>query len=504
MSDLNTQLRTYIEEIDPPFDPNTLMREANPATGPGKVTYRRLTPALVFVAAFILVLGAGAVLVLLRTPGSVEPAGPINEPTQTSIPSSEPTTEPPPATTTPPLPTTESVEDFSQLTYSQGIEAVALAETFYETVNSGDLAAAFTLYQPDYQTRQHLSLAVEGLNVRIEHDCTLEGNRIRCAEASTDDLYGPAGLTHSSVTYYRFDNGRLLSNRDTPNAAPWCTGDPTGPFANFLIDLRVWSAKNHPELETHWLWGEPIDSPLAIPCTAYPFRTPAAARQITPIIPEFLEQSDQWPTPDKAIGQVEPPEGVIEIDLPNDLVLWVYPDQPTSAAFREDELIFTLTHSCGECFGNGKEMFREPNGVLSAEGWQGGVWTVNNNQQTEINRLWPPDTPFNMDVLWLTDYTGITADTLTGYTPDPGTHFTLHDELVLEPRGNNIGNFGLQADCSAAGGDIAAALLSFEGPQPVPLIGWTINYQTMSFEQVDDPATLTIGDCLTAEPRSAD
>ena len=54
MSDLNTQLRTYIEEIDPPFDPNTLMREANPATGPGKVTYRRLTPALVFVAAFIL------------------------------------------------------------------------------------------------------------------------------------------------------------------------------------------------------------------------------------------------------------------------------------------------------------------------------------------------------------------------------------------------------------------------------------------------------------------
>jgi hypothetical protein len=121
--------------------------------------------------------------------------------------------------------------------------------------------------------------------------------------------------------------------------------------------------------------------------------------------------------------------------------------------------------------------------------------------QTEINHLWPPGTPLDMDVLWLTDYSGITADTLTGFTPDPGDTFTLFDELVLEARGEGKSSFGLHTDCQAGDDEIAAVLLSFEGPTPVPLIGWTVDYGSMQFAVVSDPSSIQIGNCDEPTPR---
>jgi len=199
----------------------------------------------------------------------------------------------------------------------------------------------------------------------------------------------------------------------------------------------------------------------------------------------------------------ETPAGVAEVDLGDDIVAWVYQDEPTIVAFRGSEMIFTLTHSCGDCFATKKEMTRDPNGVLTAEGWKGGVWTVGDYGQIEINRLWPPETPLNMDVLWLSDYTGVTEDTLTGFTPEPSDTFTLYDELVLEPRGDNKGAFGLHADCKVEDDQIAAALLSFEGPTPVALMAWTIDYDSMTFTPLEDLNTLSIGNCLTPKPRPA-
>lgn len=200
---------------------------------------------------------------------------------------------------------------------------------------------------------------------------------------------------------------------------------------------------------------------------------------------------------------LEPPEGVTQVELADGIVAWVDPDEPTITAFRNAEMIFTLTQSCGDCFAGTREMTREPNGVLSTEGWHGGVWTVGPYGQLEINRLWPPDTPLNMDVLWLSDYTGMTADTLTGFTPEPSDVFVLYDELVLEPRGTSQGSFGLHADCGVGDGEIAAALLSFEHPTPTVLMAWTIDDQSMTFTQLDDLELLTVGNCLEPEPRPA-
>jgi hypothetical protein len=61
------------------------------------------------------------------------------------------------------------------------------------------------------------------------------------------------------------------------------------------MEIRIWSAKTHPELEVYWLWGEPIDSTLAIPCTVYPFVNKDNAIKVCEIVPEFVAQADDWP-----------------------------------------------------------------------------------------------------------------------------------------------------------------------------------------------------------------
>ena len=80
MSDLKTQIRCYVEAINPPFESETLMRERRDATRPIVAPRRRLTPAVVFLAAFVVVLGFGAVLALLPADQPTEPAGPAEGP----------------------------------------------------------------------------------------------------------------------------------------------------------------------------------------------------------------------------------------------------------------------------------------------------------------------------------------------------------------------------------------------------------------------------------------
>ena len=70
------------------------------------------------------------------------------------------------------------------------------------------------------------------------------------------------------------------------------------------------------------------------------------------------------------------------VALSDSVVLWDYPDEPASVGFLNGEMAFTLVHSCGDCFAGTKEMTREPNGVLSAEGWRAGVWSVGAAGQT--------------------------------------------------------------------------------------------------------------------------
>jgi hypothetical protein len=197
----------------------------------------------------------------------------------------------------------------------------------------------------------------------------------------------------------------------------------------------------------------------------------------------------------------EPPDGVEVTVLSDSVVLWDYPDEPASVGYLNGELAFTLVQSCGTCFAGTKQMTREPNGALTAEGWRAGVWSVGATGQTEINHLWPPDSPLGMDVLWLTDYTGMTEDTLTGFTPEPGETFTLWDEIVLETRtvGENL--FGMHAYCLTGDDQIGAVLLSFEEATPVPLIGWTVDYDSMMVSRVTDPWNIEVGDCYEPAAR---
>jgi hypothetical protein len=173
---------------------------------------------------------------------------------------------------------------------------------------------------------------------------------------------------------------------------------------------------------------------------------------------------------------------------------------------RDDETVFTLTHD-PVGFAD-LELTRQPGGILEDLGYKGGVWDVEEivpgtetspgeYVQIEIHRLWPPDEP--VDVLWLTDYSGVTRDTLTGYTPEPGDTFTLFDALVLE---GELDQFGLHADCEMPDGEIGAALLYFEAEEPVPLVAWAMDRETMTLVELDDPAAIQLGDCLTPQARS--
>ena len=303
MTDLDTQIRTYFEEIDPPFDPQDLMRETQVVEllTTARITARR--PVLAFALAFVLVLFVGAAIVLLGGPEAPDPAAPVIEPTETTFATEDSLTEPTQPTTgtanfesSPPR-VADAYEEIWAI--EVGPSALAAVEVFYEALNSGDLEAAKALIagQPvGPNLDERLPIAVHGLGSQFDHDCVVQNQTVKCVETVTDDLYGPAGITNSGTVYYQFRNEKLFITDQSGQGFFVCSGDPTGDSLEYLLDLRVWAAQNHPELERYWKWGEPIDSALAIPCTPYPFPTPEAAQEISKAVSEFVAQSSRWPT----------------------------------------------------------------------------------------------------------------------------------------------------------------------------------------------------------------
>ena len=62
----------------------------------------------------------------------------------------------------------------------------------------------------------------------------------------------------------------------------------------------------------------------------------------------------------------------------------------------------------------------------------------------------------------------------------------------------------MHADCCTGGDEIGAVLLSFEGRNLVPLIGWTIDHDSMPFERVFDPSNIKVGNCYDPAARPWD
>ena len=203
-------------------------------------------------------------------------------------------------TSTIPQSTSTSVATQDQATWDPEEGAVALAtiDSFYAALNSGDTEAALALVH-DARLAEKLPIAIEGLRSQFASNCTLGETQglVKCTEDVTDDLYGPAGITNQAFVNYWYRGDKLIVDNLGKGHQPFvCEGDPTGESMSFLMEFRVWAAEAHPELERHWLWGEPIDSTLSIPCTVYPFRSPENATEISKIVPEFVTQSDRWPT----------------------------------------------------------------------------------------------------------------------------------------------------------------------------------------------------------------
>lgn len=198
--------------------------------------------------------------------------------------------------------TTSTVEDTTTTTVADWEEgeaeaALAAIDDFYAALNSGDVESAYGLVvgTPGSRLAEKLPIAIDGLHAQFEYECTLgsPGN-VGCVEYVTDDLYGPAGITnHGAVSFFYYADKLAMSGHDSQPFV--CEFDPTGDSLIFLMEFRVWAAETHPELERYWFWGEPIDTPAAIPCTVYPFNSSESAGKIGEIVPEFVAQSADWP-----------------------------------------------------------------------------------------------------------------------------------------------------------------------------------------------------------------
>jgi len=165
-----------------------------------------------------------------------------------------------------------------------------MAEQFYEHLSLGNVEAALALTAEQDELGsgllERLSIAVDGFNAYFDYECHLEGSVVACYATVADDLYEPAGLESSVNVHYGIINGKLsVSYLDDGQQTSVCS---------YLSDFRVWSAQTHPELEEHWLFDPPTDSPLAIPCNAYPFTTSETAARFTSAVPEFIDQTERW------------------------------------------------------------------------------------------------------------------------------------------------------------------------------------------------------------------
>lgn len=200
-------------------------------------------------------------------------------------------------TTTPTSTVQKTTTTVAEWEEDEAESALTAVDDFYAALNAGDVEAALRLVvdaTPEARMTEKYPIAVNGLNAQFEYECTLSSpGTVECVEYVSDDLYGPAGITNSATFSFAYRSGNLAYSH-----YPWpfvCEFDPTGDALTFLMEFRVWSAENHPELEPYWYWGWPIDSPAAIPCTVYPFTSAENATTVCELVPEFIAQSAKWP-----------------------------------------------------------------------------------------------------------------------------------------------------------------------------------------------------------------
>jgi hypothetical protein len=465
MTDLKYQLEAYMSETSVPVDVDAMVADrergvGSHVTSPNPGRRRRLAVAVVSAILVIVAIGVPLLIFDVFSPRQV-----VGDPTTTTT---EPitTTTAPATTTVAPIP-----PEAAAYPITAAMDDVA---EFHDLWNSGDIAAFTGAFSdPEHFSYDRLAIAMQVVGAQLETECgpgahTDSGSvDVTCAVTLADDrFYAPAGIQWTREVTYTVDDTGV----DAHMGFLWGQG-PSGEALEYLRDFDDWLFERHQAGQTlpGWIWVDPDNGLLpnwldGRPCCLYSVETRSAAAAMVALVDEFLAiPDDRWP--------MVPPPLVIETT------------GSAAEGSRGDEVLFALTHD-PDVFAD-VEMVREPNGVLASyrPGWHSYVWHVfefvpgNENSpgdylQVEIHRLWSADEP--TDVLWLTDYSGASRDTLTGYpipgTPPLGPTFVLLDALVLEGR---LDLFGLHNDCQIVDDDIGAALLSFEGDEPVVLIGWT-------------------------------
>jgi hypothetical protein len=490
MTDLQSQIETYLRETSIPVDVDVLVTTPEVRSGTAVVAEparRSWRPAVAFAVAALAVLLVGAPLLLL----GVFSSAPVAEE---------------PVTTTVPMTTTSAPETPRAAGYP-----VAAAEddvaALHTAWNGADAEAVRALLGYEgAATDYRIATAIEGAEAKLEVQCEqgtateTGGVEIPCRVSLTADrFYTPAGVTLTSDVVYEVDETGIAWTA----GRPFWSSEPTGEAREFLLAFDRWLFERHQQGQplAGWIWVDPNNGLLpnwldGHPCCPYSVETVAAARSVFALVDEFLAQpGDQWPVTPSPTAAPTTASGIV-----------LETKGTVTTGIRSGRTLFTVTHDPAG-FAD-VETNREPDGVLTTLGWEGSVWSVHEivpgNEdspgeylQVEIHRLWPQDTA--TDVLWLTNYSGATEDTLTGYTPKPSDTFTLFDALVLE---GGLDRFGLHPDCRATGGDIGAALLSFEGDTPVVIMAWTIDIETMTFVVMADAGDIEVGECFDPEPRN--
>lgn len=301
MRDLVTELRDYVDSIDEPFEPATLIEKADRVTvdPPSRQpSWRRGIAIGVAAAIIVLVLVGGALLVGGPIGGDKMPV--VTQPTpRTTV------TQPPPETTEPSPPSTTVTTtarvffDSDEWLNEDGPTALARLDDFYSAVNAGDFETAFAVVDlPKLSPRLNsgqLAVYSQGVGAHISHSCSLSETErvVTCTETVTDDLYGPAGIDHQAGEAYVVRGDTIMAYSAMPSSFLFCT-EPPGAALEFLLEFHQWAVTTHPELEANWWWGVD-DTKSSIPCTPYPFHTPEDAAEICDVVAEFVEQSDRWP-----------------------------------------------------------------------------------------------------------------------------------------------------------------------------------------------------------------
>ncbi len=204
--------------------------------------------------------------------------------TEAPLTTAAPTTAATPTTTQPPVTTT--------LVRLEPTEAVALADSFYEAVNSGNLAEAFSI--ASVTGDRHTAIA--GFSAHFEWACASDsGDTVVCDERITDSFYGPAGFVHEGTITYAVRNGGLQTKSDA------CFAEGRSPNDDLLAYVQAfdrWLQANYPNTPG-WIRlfaGEGLPNWMdGRPCRMYSLEGIGNADTIASYVQEFVTQSDDYP-----------------------------------------------------------------------------------------------------------------------------------------------------------------------------------------------------------------